>query len=85
MSLETADRITRLQWFARRVLDMGFEASLDGSDAQAAALKAGLIREETATEENQDNWPEHVELGDPYYMFSEDLSEVDWDQLKTEK
>lgn len=82
MPLETADRVTRLQLFARRVLDAGWTASLDGADAEAFALKAGLIHQVEATDDNQDHWPENVELGDTFYMFTDDLSDVDWSQLK---
>ncbi|HAF39549.1 MAG TPA: hypothetical protein DCG72_11240 [Gammaproteobacteria bacterium] len=83
MSLDTADQTTRLQWFARQIVDCswnGYDA--DGGLIQSLALKARLIHPVVAKAGEEDEWPQDVEEGDTYYMFTKDLAEVDWDQLK---
>ena len=89
MSLKNADRQTRLQWFARQVIDAMWNSfgDVDGGDIQDWAAQAGLLVEDTVTKENHDTIIEGecLDVGDTFYRFSPDLIEVDWGQIGQRK
>jgi hypothetical protein len=63
----------RLKLFARKVLDMTFDGSIDGDDIQRAALEFGLIRDDVATETDCDSGFE-AEPGDHIYRWTSVLT-----------
>src|SRR5690606_8149153 len=84
MSLKTASRETRLQWFARTVVDATWMGSdVCGGDIQEWALQAGLIVPDTVTEENHHEIAngEYFDIGDTFYRFYPDL-EVNWNEIE---
>lgn len=85
MSLKTASRETRLQWFARAVMDAAWMGGdVCGGDIQEWALQAGLIVPDTVTEENRHEIynGEYFDIGDTFYRFSPDLEDVAWDEIE---
>lgn len=88
MSLKTASRETRLQWFARAVMDAAWMGGdVCGGDIQEWALQAGLIVPDTVTEENRHEIynGEYFDIGDTFYRFSPDLEDVAWDEIKPDE
>lgn len=98
MSLKDARRETRLQWFARQVIDASWSGDVDALDVQAWAKAAGLVNEHTATAAdieamdrgegplaNMENG-ECMTAGDTWHTFSSDLDaqNVNWRELATE-
>lgn len=72
----------RLKLFARKILDMTFEGSIDGDDIQRAALEFGLIRDDVATEEDCDGDFGYSEPGDRIYRWTPVLTLTDENQAK---
>lgn len=89
MSLATASRVTRLQWFARAVIDELWKevGEFDPERVRYAAIQAGLIVPQLVTEENIEEICSPVELkpGDTYYAFSDDLTDVNWHELEADE
>ena len=88
MSLKTASRETRLQWFARAVVEATWMGSdVCGGDIQEWAVQAGLIVPDTVTEENRHEISngEYFDIGDTFYRFSPDLEDVDWNEIKPDE
>ena len=92
MPLRDASRETRLQWFARQVIDATWMGTPDGTDIQEWALAAGLITQHRVTQDDVDGNTdalscienaEHLSVGDDYYKFSADLEaeNVRWSEL----
>lgn len=97
MALKDASRETRLQWFARAVIDASWSGDVDATDVQTWAKAAGLVNEHTATAAdieamdrgdgplvNMEN-AECMTAGDTWMTFSADLEarNVNWRELVT--
>lgn len=65
-----SDREKRLAWFAQEVLDA--LADSGGLDVEYQIIidlaeRAGLVVWDECTSDNEDEWPEECELGDPMW------------------
>ena len=77
------DREKRLAFFAQEVLEMALTGlDVESSDLVDAAEEAGLVCWEDCTAENQDDWPDDCEAGDPMWKVKRD--QLPWPSVKLE-